>query len=331
MRSKVVLQHKVILLLIIDGVEPIREILNEVMEAQNIALDERFEVQNIAMDERLEAQIQPLHRRISELRQPITNTMSDCSNAKFVHVQRFFGITFEEISLNFDPLRRYSPKFKWDRRGEVDRMNEIAETFSKWIPEYQFRNARHVPVVVQYSHSQRDAVFNGLLDIVALLPNQVARNPETIICQSLCLIEIKKTIIIPKNINQARLQLIAVNSGGNRRLPFALLTNLTDHWDFLWVKENNHICSLFFDNPLSGLVALRNGLNIVSGSNNSTTFLISRDMINFPEIVRNDDNADMTEHYDEMTAEEVREHKSRKKLEMVFDMLSPSLRGLVAL
>lgn len=261
----------------------------------------------------LEAGNQAIHRRISELqeelREPITNRMSECSGVKFAEVQRFFGLIIKEVQWNFTLTPR-TFCFEWDGRPEVQRMPDIVESFSNSISEFQFRDARAVSVVVDYAVGEMPARFKGELDIAVLLPDEVATMPETIFCQSICIIEVKTPTRLlngrQKCINQTRLQLLAINSGGNPHKPFALLTNMTDYWHFMWVTENNLIYSVSYDNSQAGLEALKEGLDMMNGVINNCPFTV-RNLVNFSAIRGggyigdNETIANMEEFYDEMT------------------------------
>lgn len=158
---------------------------------------------------------------------------------------------------------------------------------------------------------------------------------ETVLSQCIAVIEIKTPAALSANltkcINQSRLQLLALNSGGNRKYPFALLTNVTDYWRFTWLSTNNTMYSVLFKTWQQGLAALRSALDLLNGKANNSP-LSNRCGVKFSlfrdEADRsNDAIADLSEFYDDMTEMEIFQHKSKLGISQFFQLMSPSQKA----
>ena len=259
--------------------------------------------------------------------------MSECSTTKFAAIQRFFSLEFKEILWDLEGIVVNSG-FEWNDRAEDECIPDIVSFFATNISDFQFRDSRNISVVVEYSVNETKATSNGKLDIVSLLPKEVATMKETILSQCICVIQIKTPMALARDeekcINQSRLQLLALNIGGNRRHPFALLTNVTDYWRFTWLSRNNTIYSVLFTNQNQGLVALQEALQMMNGRCNSCP-LTDRCGVNFTEIGgAGEDIADLSDFYDDMTEYEVFQHKTRIGFSKLFQMISPSHKANIS-
>jgi hypothetical protein len=257
--------------------------------------------------------------------------MSQCSAHKFSNVQRYFQLQYDEIQWTVVPITLQN-QFPWNGRNENDCIPEIIHYFSNAVDRYQFRDCRNVNVAVEYRVSNRNACLNGKLDIAVLLPDQFATLRDTFLCQCVSVIEIKTPEALERDtekcINQCRLQLIALNVGGNNHHPFALLTDVANYWRFVWLTQNNTVMSVFFDSPQHGLAALKESLDLMNGQQNTSKF-VNRCGIKFPDVTsgNNDGVADLSDFYDEMTELEVLHHKRNVGISKVFQMMTPSQRA----
>jgi hypothetical protein len=223
--------------------------------------------------------------------------------------------------------------FDWNYRRENEAFSDILSYFTTSMPIYQFKDARNVDVAILYNVNNTSVRANGKLDIAVFLPNVLATMPETIFCQCIAVIEVKTPSAILRNrpmcINQVRLQVIALSSGGNAHRPFGLLTNMTDYWHFMWITEANQINSAIFNNSQQGICALAKALPMMNGESSSCPFT-NRAYVSLPETRGGggytDDVANMEEFYDQMTEEEVLRHKSQIGLARIFETMNPSLR-----
>jgi len=245
----------------------------------------------------------------------------------------YYGLSFHQIRWNGEPWNS-AFDFDWDERSEIQRLDEIVDLLVAKIPDYQFKLATNVEVVVPYSLDNRPAQFIGKLDIISLQPNVLADIPHAILSQCICVIEIKKGLVQSNHVNQLCLQLIAINSGGNRQKPFGLLTNMTDTWLFMWISLDNIIKFFIVTNHQSGLAALKEGLDMMGGLANNCPFA-ERGQINFPDIGGSNGGndeiiADLSEFYDEMAPEEIQTHKQKVKFTRFFQIMSPSLRSILS-
>jgi hypothetical protein len=262
--------------------------------------------------------------------------MSECSTGKFASIQRFFSLEFKDKIWNLEGISLESG-FEWDDRSENDCIPEILLFLKTNISDFQFFDARNIKVVVEYSYNGIRATENGNLDIVSLLPGEVTYSNETILSQCVCIIEIKTPKALKndaaKCINQSRLQLLALNTGGNRQNPIALLTNITNYWHFSWLSSSNTICSVLFNNQNQGLAALKESLQMMNGRSSTCPFT-DRWGVNFPEFGgaggNTEDIADLSEFYDDMTEYEVFQHKTKIGFSKLFQMISPSHKANIS-
>jgi hypothetical protein len=224
--------------------------------------------------------------------------------------------------------------------GMRESVPDIISFFSSHLSHYQFKDSRNIHVSVEYSNNGISAVQNGKLDISVLLPDQIATMPETVLSQCLAVIEIKTPKALAANtircINQSRLQLLALNSGGNLKCPFALLTNVTDYWRFTWLSSNNVMYSALFETWQQGLAALKSGLDMLNGRSNNNCPLSDRCGVNFSLCGdeadnNNDDVANLSEFYDDMTEMEIFQHKSKVAISNFFRLMSPSQKANFAI
>lgn len=260
--------------------------------------------------------------------------MSQCSARKFSDVQRYFQLQFKEIQWPVLPPAEQTQQnqFNWNGRNENDCIPEIIQYFSNAVVRYQFKDCRKVSVAVEYRVGNRDACQNGKLDIAVLLPHEIATMGATFLCQCISVIEIKTPGAIEQDtekcLNQCRLQLIALNVGGNNHHPFALLTDVVNYWRFMWLTQNNTVMSVFFDSPQQGLAALNESLDHMNGQQNTCRF-VDRCGIKFLDVTsgNNDGVADLSDFYDEMTELEVIQHKRSVGISKVFQMMTPSQRA----
>lgn len=263
--------------------------------------------------------------------------MSECSGAKFAFIQRYFQLKFKDLTWDLEGIGLESG-FEWSDKSENNCIPEIISFLRANISDYQFIDATKIKVVVEYACNDTKAVANGYLDIATLLPREVFHSNATILSQCVCVIEVKTAkaleIDTEKCINQSRLQLLALNMGGNDKYPFALLTNVTNYWHFSWLSSNNTVHSVFFDNQNQGLAALQVALQMMNGQSSTCPFT-ERCGLSFPHVGGGaggtyDDIADMSQFYDDMTELEIFQHKSKVGLSRFFQLLSPSQRANIA-
>ena len=282
----------------------------------------------------MEQGFQAVHRRISELREPMTERMSQCSNFKFLEITNYFDFAFREFSWDLS-ISMERNAFDWNERRENEAFSDILSYFTTSMPIYQFKDSRNVDVAVSYRNVNNITVTaRGKLDIAVVLPNELATMPETIFCQCIAVIEVKTPRSLLDNrskcINQTRLQVIALSSGGNSHKPFGLLTNMTDYWHFMWITETNQINSTIFNSSQQGIYALEKGLRMMNGEQSSCPFK-NRASVSLPERRGDggytDDVANMEDFYDQMTEQEVFKHKSKIGLTRIFETMNPSLRA----